>query len=426
MSRRIDIEITSLTAESATWRAAGAKQPKGVVSLSLLPTGVSVGAVYRAEIEQDMVGVEVLSVTAPKTASPLDPRKERLELLAPERKGPDIEVTYAPKGRGRGGSRPDRGSDDGDRKPRSEGARKPRREGERTARPDGTRPSRPAGAKGDGERRSSPRGDRAPRGPRPPLGLAQVTTHRNAFLASLSAEQIPVAEQILRGGMQAVRAAVDEQNKTAQAQGRPTIDAGVITAIADGLLSRANLASWKDKATAALAAGRELRLRDLRPIVTSARTVILDEEGKGQLKELQGILTAKVETLKVEWEAKLEKAISEGDAVGALQLAARPPEFRMQVAADKAAAVAALASAALSATTPASEWVQLLRSVAEVPMHRLVKPVGIPDDELCRTEAVKFAGSVPALASMLGMKVPPPPPPVARRPQRPSKPGPRS
>ena len=74
MSRRIDIEITSLSGSTATWRAAGAKLPKGSLDASALGVDVTVGQVYRAEIEQTMDSSEVVSLAAPKTASPLDPR----------------------------------------------------------------------------------------------------------------------------------------------------------------------------------------------------------------------------------------------------------------------------------------------------------------------------------------------------------------
>jgi len=100
MSRRIEIEITSLNGDVATWRAAGAKLPKGVLNSSLVPGGPVVGNVYRADVEQYMEGIEILSVMAPKTASPVDPRNERLELIPTVKSGPDVVVTYAPKGRG--------------------------------------------------------------------------------------------------------------------------------------------------------------------------------------------------------------------------------------------------------------------------------------------------------------------------------------
>src|ERR1700683_3298749 len=100
MSRRIEIEITSLNGDVATWRAAGAKLPKGVLNSSLVPGGPVVGNVYRADVEQYMEGIEILSVMAPKPASPVDPRNERLELIPTTKSGPDVIVTYAPKGRG--------------------------------------------------------------------------------------------------------------------------------------------------------------------------------------------------------------------------------------------------------------------------------------------------------------------------------------
>ncbi|HQU00324.1 MAG TPA: hypothetical protein PLG60_07440, partial [Acidimicrobiales bacterium] len=364
MSRRIDIEITSLNGDLATWRAAGAKLPKGVLSSALVPGGPVVGHVYRADVEQFMEGIEVLSVAPPKTASPLDPRNERLELKPSEAKGPDVVVTYASKGRGprRDGERREGSKRPGDRRDskaprerreRSERpagasadesrARSPRRDTERAARParDGERTPRPAR---DGERgtrlpREGAGAARAPRGAhnngQPPL----ATTHRNALLATLSPEQLPVAEQLLRGGMPAVRAAVELQNKNASAQGRPTVDPVTIDRIAEELLGRTNLAMWKDRAAGAMSAGRELRLRDLRAVVTSAKTVSLDDESRTQLKELQTALTARLEHLRTQWAERLEAAISARKVREALELVARPPDISTRVSADVATRV---------------------------------------------------------------------------------------
>ncbi|MGH9099367.1 MAG: hypothetical protein ACRDV8_03950, partial [Acidimicrobiales bacterium] len=65
MSRRIEIELTSRTDEGGfTWRAAGAKQPKGTVASGLLPAGAAVGDVVRAEVESGLEGLEIVSVLA--------------------------------------------------------------------------------------------------------------------------------------------------------------------------------------------------------------------------------------------------------------------------------------------------------------------------------------------------------------------------
>jgi hypothetical protein len=47
----------------------------------------------------------------------------------------------------------------------------------------------------------------------------------NAVLSELPAEHRPIAEKVLRGGLQSVRQAIDEQNKALEADGKPAIKA---------------------------------------------------------------------------------------------------------------------------------------------------------------------------------------------------------
>ena len=435
MPRRIEIEITSLQGDVATWRAAGAKMPKGVLNVDLVPGGPVVGGVYRADIEQYMEGLEVVSVMPPKTASPLDPRKERIELLPSTKSVPDVVVTYATKGRGprrdsdRDSARGARGAGrDGARREESRRpSSRPARDGaasndrpdltdrsarpERGARPERTeRPSRGARPAGRGAR---------PERPARPAGPPVTTTHRNALLATLSPEQLPVAEQLLRGGIPAVRAAGAEQNKNATAQGRPTVDPVTIDRIAEELLGRTNLAMWKDRAAGGIAAGRELRLRDLRAVVTSAKTVSLDDEARTQLKELQASLTARLEALRTQWVEKLEAAVAAENPVTALELVVRPPDMSTRISAEMATKVIALVSSSLTAEQEPARWREIVTLAAETSIRRNVKPVGIPEDAECHALAVKNAGAIPELAKLLGMKVPPPPP-IARPTRRPA------
>ena len=413
MSRRIEIEITSLNGDVATWRAAGAKLPKGTLSAALVQGGAVVGNVYRADVENYMDGIEVIAILPPKTASPLDPRKERLEIIVKENTGPDVVVTYAPKGRG--------GRRDGERR---EGDRKDSKRS----------PSRP----GSKDRGGAPTGEKSERGPRTerparsdrparPSGartggpvVAPITTiYRNALLATLSPEQLPVAEQLLRGGMPAVRSAVAEQNKNATAQGRPTIDAETIDRIAEELLGKTNLALWKDKAAGAIGAGRELRLRDLRAVVTSAKTVSLDDEGRLQLKELQTALTSKVDHLRAVWNEKLETALNSKNVAETLRLVARPPDLSTRVTAEMAAKVVTMTSEALTAELDPAAWNEIVTLAVDTSIRRNIKPVGIPANEVSKALAIKNAGAIPELAKLLGMPVPPPPPP-SRAPRRPA------
>jgi len=154
MSRRIEIEITSLNGDVATWRAAGAKLPKGTLDAALIPGGPVVGTVYRADIDQFMERMEVIAVLPAKTASPLDPRKERIELIVADKKTPDVTVTYAPKGRG-----PRREGDrDRDRDGARGAGRGPKREGGPSERP------KREGANGErGPKREGANGERGPK-----------------------------------------------------------------------------------------------------------------------------------------------------------------------------------------------------------------------------------------------------------------------
>ena len=413
MSRRIEIEITSLNGDVATWRAAGAKLPKGTLSAALVQGGAIVGNVYRADVENYMDGIEVISVLPPKTASPLDPRKERLEIIVKENTGPDVVVTYAPKGRG---GRRDGERREGDRKDSKRSSSRPgskdrggaptgekSERGPRTERPARTdRPARPSGARTGG-----------------PVVAPIATIFRNALLATLSPEQLPVAEQLLRGGMPAVRTAVAEQNKNATAQGRPTIDPETIDRIAEELLGKTNLALWKDKAAGAIGAGRELRLRDLRAVVTSAKTVSLDDEGRQQLKELQTALTSKVDHLRTVWNEKLEAALNSKNVAETLRLVARPPDMSTRVTAEMAAKVVTMTSETLTADLDAAAWNEIVTLAVDTSIRRNIKPVGIPANEVSKALAIKNAGAIPELAKLLGMPVPPPPPP-SRAPRRPA------
>src|SRR3989442_13075714 len=67
MSRRIDIELTSVREDGTwTWRAAGAKQPRGVVDSSLLYEGARAGDGVRAEADFEIEGITIISVGPPQ------------------------------------------------------------------------------------------------------------------------------------------------------------------------------------------------------------------------------------------------------------------------------------------------------------------------------------------------------------------------
>ena len=72
MSSRIEIELTSeIDADLFTWRALGAREPKGTIIKSLLPTDVSIGDTFRVEADFLIDGIEIIRV--------LPKREERKE-----------------------------------------------------------------------------------------------------------------------------------------------------------------------------------------------------------------------------------------------------------------------------------------------------------------------------------------------------------
>ena len=271
MPRRIEVELTSSRDDGTwTWRAAGARQPKGELDGRLLPSGAKVGDVVRADADFDIDGITVTAVLPPKGARR---EPERIELIGPPRDEQLVTTVLAPgsafepAGRRRSASsaprprRPRRPTaaerERSDRPPSGDGSSRPRRSGSRDGERSSTRPSSDRAAR-------APRRERPPRPapePRPKAKrLRAGRVHRAEVLASLPEEQKPIAEQVLRGGIPAVRQAVDKQNEQARAAGSPEIKADGIVSIAEQLLPRLRAAEWHDKADAALADVDEVAL----------------------------------------------------------------------------------------------------------------------------------------------------------------------
>ena len=416
MAHRIEIELTSRTDEGTwTWRAAGAKQPRGTVTTDLVPEGSAIGAVLRAEIESTLDGTTVLALLPPKGKAV--PRKvETIEVLGTPTSGPDVNVVLAPKSKGR---RRDERSD-GERRPSD---RRPRTE----SGPRGPRSDVPRRTEGDAGPGSGPAADRKRERPGRPGGRegggrdgarrpAQSTTYRNAALATLKPEQLPVAEQLLRGGIPAVRQAIEEQNARARADGRAEVTPGPLLALAEELLPLVNLAAWKDRASVARTAGKDTPLRELRSIVAAASTVNLDDEGRELSTSLRASLDQRVTALRDRWVERITNALDQGRVIEALQTSIRPPEPATRLSAELAVRLADAAGQAMAGDTAPAEWLAVLGVVVDSPVRRNVKPAGIPTDagdELVAA-ARKASGYVPELARLLGIPIPPPPGP--RRP----------
>ncbi|HEX7167213.1 MAG TPA: hypothetical protein VF230_09555 [Acidimicrobiales bacterium] len=445
MPRRIEVELTSSRADGTwTWRAAGAREPKGVVESSVLYEGAKVGDVLKAEVEMDVDGITITSVQPPKGKTPAAPN--RIEIVGPARDFEAVTTSLVPKHERPRGDRRDRG-DRGDR-------------GDRPPRPGGDRGARGAGPRGTGERGERPSGDRGPRpdrgartgdarGPRPDRGgdrrpggqrtgapqepakprpkrLNPASTHRNAVVETLSPEQKPIAEQLLRGGIPAVRRAIEEQNTAARAEGHPEIKAEALLAAAEDLLPRLKTAEWHDRAEAAMADVDTLGLRDLRSVVSGADANARDDETRKLAGTLREALDRRLTEERDEWTKSITTALDESRLVRALRLATRPPDPSMRLSSDLAKRLSTAASEQLSPDTAPDRWSALLEAVVASPVRTTVKPVGLPAEpppSLVQA-AQQAAGRIPALAQLLGLAIPPPPmaPKGGARPSRGARP----
>ncbi len=427
MSRRIEVELTSARPDGTwTWRAAGAREPKGVVEGSILPPSAKVGDVLRVDADMDVDGISILAVLPPKGARK---EPERLEIIGSERTFEPVTSTLVDKRdrprRDRSDRPPRREGEGGDRRERRD--RPPKRDGDPATADRAPRPPRQ-------QREPKERRERPPRPPVPmlperpkPKRLKPGRTHRKAILDSLPDEQRAVAEQVLRGGVPAVREALKEQNEKLKAEGQPPIKSEGVVSLAEDLLPRLRVAEWLDRAEAALADLDELDLRDLRSVVAaSGDSVVARDESTRELAEkLRDGLSVRQDKEHQEWLADIDAALGVGRVVRALRLSSRPPKAGVRFPTELGTRLAEAAGAALAADAAPDRWGAVLEAVAYSPVRASVTPAGYPatvTDEL--TALVKpLAGQVPEIAKHFGIE---PPPPGARAPRQVRRPaGPR-
>jgi hypothetical protein len=235
-------------------------------------------------------------------------------------------------------------------------------------------------------------------------------------LDTLEAHERPIADEVLKGGIPAVRQAVEKQNEQARAEGRPEVDPTQLEALAERLLPRLRAAEWRDRADAALADIDELDLRDLRTVVVAADSAAKDDEAKALAAQLREGLERRVEADHAAWLAEMVGLLDDGRVVRALRVSSRPPKAGAPLPPDLATRMIESASAALTADTFADRWETVLDALSLSPVHARVAPASIPaepSDELKATVA-GFGERVPLVAQAFGVE----PTAAPRRPRR--------
>jgi hypothetical protein len=434
MSRRIEIELTSSRDDGSwTWRAAGAREPRGTLDSALVPEGAEAGDVLRAEIDGYLDQMSVVAVLPPRA-----PRREpeRLELHSVGSDRPLVtttllrERTDERRPQGRRGDRRERGdrSDRGERAGR--GDRGDRRDGpgrrERGDRDRGRNDRdsrRPARARQEGRHERPDRPAPATVESKPkPKRLRPGKTHRTALLEAVSPEQRPIAEQLLQGGIPSVRQAIEKQNEVLRAEGKTEVKADPLLRVAEDLRQRAASAVWRDRAEAAIAAVDELDLRDLRSVVNAAGDAGRDEEARALAAQLREALANRVEKEHAAWLADLADTLRAGRVVRALRLSSRPPKAGAPIPGDLADQLVDGAAAALTAETGQDRWATVLDALAFSPIRRRVVPQSLPtklSPELRETVA-RLGTRLPEIAHIFAIE---PEESAARTPRPPARRG---
>ena len=426
MSRRIDIELTSNRQDGTwTWRAAGAKSPKGVVNSSLLSSTAKTGDVVKVEADFDIDGISVLSVVQMREKGQ---RGNMLEMLASEKSFTPVTQKLAEKPKSdRKGGRDTKGKRDGDtrpgRPPRDPNA--PKRP--ESTRPDGTtgRPARPA-RPARPDRPSRPHFTAPPEMPKRPTAkrLKPKHVHRTAVLETLPVEQRGVAERALEGGIKAVRDAVKIQNDQLRKEGKPEVPSDGLISMAQNLLPKLRVADWLDKAEAAKSDLATLDLRDLRSVVVASEDpmVVRDETTRALAGELKVALKDRQDAAQTLWLSDIVDALKVGRTVRALKMTSEPPKAGQPFPSELGAKLAAAAVAGLTTETAPDRWIALLEALAFSPIRAQVKLTTMPQQpsEALLATVKRLAPLLPQIAALFGIVVAPGM--SAPRPLRPTRP----
>lgn len=217
-----------------------------------------------------------------------------------------------------------------------------------------------------------------------------------------------IAEQVLKGGVPAVRQAVDRMNEQARAEGRAEVKPDALVTVAEKLLPALRAAEWRDRAEAAVADLTELDLRDLRSVVVAADGAAKDDESRELAATLREGLNQRVEQEQSAWLAELSETLTEGRVVRALRLSSRPPKAGAPLPAELSARLAEAASGALTADTLPDRWATVLDALSFSPVRLTVAPASKPDapsDELVGV-ITRIAARVPKVAEAFGIEAP--------------------
>ena len=358
---KIDVEITSQREDGDwTWRAVGAREPKGTVDASLLPTNSIVGSKFLVETEYFLDGIVVTKVFDKKQSSE---KTETLEILG---SGKQTDLVTTQLAKSKKSKRPSkesfsnsrtnnrekkRGSREKD-KPSAKTTRKPRKQNKNVS--------------------DTP----FPKSKR----LKAKRHHRNEALKNLPNETKRIAEILLQKGLPGLRESIDVQNKTAKKAGEPEIPEDILLKLAEQIYPNLRTAEWLDRADGALRGMETIDLRDIRSVIVASDNVQKNNEVKSLAEKLKEGFNKRVETDQQNWLKEVISTLKEGRVVRALRLSSRPPKAGFPLPEDLLNSLTEATNAALAADVTQSRWGTIAEAAAFSPIHDRVVPEGVPEN----------------------------------------------
>ncbi len=371
MSSRLEIEITSKVDESLhTWRAVGAKEPKGVIKTVLLPTGSEIGQTFRVEAEFLLDGIEIISVFPPK-AKREEP--QLLEIIGSGNNDGSVTTSLVAKRKRKKSGGKQRASQNSDK------ARRNNQERKKTRITSKTKPKRKS------------RTFKPPRGKR----LKPKRRNRNDFLDSLPVLHRPLARELMRGSIPKLR-------DTLKTMDLPTGFNEPILDYAEKLVIKLKAAEWLDRAEAVDKTSDTIDLQDFRSVVAASQSSAKSSEALVLKEKLELALKKRIEREHEDWLKIIQSALEEGKLVRALNFSSRPPKAGAQLPEELALELARQAGEALNSETPTNRWAIVAEAIAFSPIRLKVHPVSLPSvlDKDLEKLLSKHAERFPAIANL--------------------------
>ena len=357
-----DVEMTSKLEDGDwTWRAVGAREPKGTVEASLLPDDLSVGKQFSVETEHFLDGIVVTKVFDKKQDSE---KGETLEILG---SGKEADLVTTQLGKSKKGKKPSKRSPSS--KSRTDERNKNKKDFVK-------KDKKPSAAQRKTRNETKKTDHKFPKSKR----LKAKRRHRNEAIKNLPDDMKRVGEILLHKGIPGLRDSINAQNESAKKAGEPEIPEQLLLKLAEQVYPDLRTAEWLDRADGALRGMETVDLRDIRSVIVASETVQKNGEVRSLAEKLKEGFNKRVDSDQKKWLKAVITTLKEGRVVRALRLSSRPPKAGFPLPEDLLNSLTEATNNALSAEVTQSRWGTIAEAAAFSPVHDRVIPVGVPKD----------------------------------------------